>query len=110
MDPTNALNGPGKPPEEARLLLRLYIAGRAPNSVLALANLNAICREFFPAPREFKMEIIDVLEDPRRAIEDDVLATPTLVKLWPPPIQKIIGNLSEKEKLLDFLGLRNGLA
>lgn len=84
------------------LQLQLYVAGRAPNSARALANLRAICDEYFPDRCE--IQIIDVLHDPLQAINNGILVTPTLVKLAPPPIVRIIGNLSEKERLLHSLG------
>jgi len=82
---------------------RLYLAGGAPNSVRALANLYAICRKHFPDSH--RIEVIDVLEEPLRALSDAILVTPTVVKLSPAPEQKIIGNLSEEEEILRALGL-----
>ena len=82
---------------------RLYLAGGAPNSVRALANLYAICRKHFPDSH--RIEVIDVLEEPLRALSDAILVTPTVVKLSPAPEQKIIGNLSEEEEVLRALGL-----
>lgn len=87
-----------------RLELRLYVAARAPNSVLALANLDAICREY--ANDRYRLEIIDVLENPQRALADGVLVTPTLIKRSPAPAEKLVGNLSEKAKVLFALGLK----
>jgi circadian clock protein KaiB len=87
-----------------KILLRLYVAGRAPNSARAIMNLNSLCLEHFSDP--YEIEIIDVLENPTLAIADHILATPTLVKVSPPPVQKIIGNLSEKSKVLMLLGLK----
>ena len=84
------------------LRLQLYVAGRAPNSAQALTNLRAVCEEYFPDRCE--VQIIDVLQDPLQAINNGILVTPTLVKLAPPPIVRIIGNLSEKERLLHSLG------
>jgi circadian clock protein KaiB len=104
------LEEPGldRPLEKAEpYILRLYVAGRAPNSVRAIANLRILCQEFFPD--RYQIEIIDVLEDPMRAIEDDILATPTLVKVSPGPERKIIGNLSEKSKVLHILGFGDGI-
>ena len=84
-------------------VFRLYIAGGAPNSVRALANLYAICHKHFPDSH--RIEVIDVLEEPLRALSDAILVTPTVVKLSPAPEQKIIGNLSEEEEVLRALGL-----
>ena len=84
-------------------VFRLYFAGGAPNSVRALANLYAICRKHFP--ESHRIELIDVLKDPMRALADEILVTPTVVKLSPAPEQQIIGNLSEEEEVLRALGL-----
>ena len=69
----------------------------------ALANLYAICRKHFP--ESHRIELIDVLKDPMRALADEILVTPTVVKLSPAPEQQIIGNLSEEEEVLRALGL-----
>ena len=82
---------------------RLYFAGGAPNSVRAVANLYAICRKHFP--ESHRIELIDVLNDPMRALADAILVTPTVVKLSPAPELQIIGNLSEEEEVLRALGL-----
>ena len=82
---------------------RLYLAGGAPNSVRALANLYAICRKHFP--ESHRIEVIDVLKEPLRALADAILVTPTVVKVSPAPEQQIIGNLSEEEEVLRALGL-----
>ena len=87
------------------VVLRLYIAGGAPNSVQAVANLKAICREFLKGAH--KLEIIDVLEHPKRAMAAGVLVTPSLAKLFPPPAANVVGNLSDKNKVLFALGLRS---
>ena len=84
-------------------VFRLYIANGAPNSVRALANLYAICRKHFP--ESHRIEVIDVLQEPLRALAEAVLVTPTLVKVSPAPEQQIIGNLSEEEEVLRALGL-----
>lgn len=83
--------------------LRLYIADSAPNSILAIANLEAICKEHLQG--NFRLEIIDVLEYPQRALADGILVTPSLNKLSPSPGTKIIGNLSDKSSVLRALGI-----
>jgi circadian clock protein KaiB len=75
---------------------------RAPNSIIAVDNLNAIIKDL--ADR-CKLEIVDILKDPLRAIDDGILVTPTLIKYQPPPPVSLIGNLSEKEKVVALLGL-----
>jgi circadian clock protein KaiB len=84
-------------------VFRLYIAGGAPNSVRALANLYAICHKHYP--ESHRIEVIDVLKEPLRALAEAILVTPTVVKLSPAPEQQIIGNLSEEEEVLCALGL-----
>jgi circadian clock protein KaiB len=87
------------------VVLRLYIAGGAPNSVQAIANLEAICREYVKGGH--KLEVVDVLEHPQRAMAEGVLVTPSLAKLAPLPIAKVVGNLSDKAKVLLALGLKH---
>lgn len=85
------------------VVMRLYIANNAPNSVSAVANLAAICKEHLGD--RFKLEIIDVLEYPLRALADGILVTPSLAKLAPSPPAKIVGNLSDKRSVLQALGI-----
>lgn len=82
---------------------RLYVAGDALNSVQALANLGALCREYLPDRHE--IEVVDVFQEPKRALADAVFMTPALVKLAPPPVRIIIGTLSQTQPLLQALGL-----
>jgi circadian clock protein KaiB len=89
-----------KPPQ---FKFRLYVAGEGPNSTQAIANLKALCREILPGRHE--IEVINVLREPHRALDDDVLLTPTLVRLSPAPVRKIVGNLNRREPLLQALGL-----
>ncbi|HET6407666.1 MAG TPA: circadian clock KaiB family protein [Chthoniobacteraceae bacterium] len=84
-------------------VFRLYVAGGAPNSVRALANLYAICHKHFP--ESHRIEVIDVLNEPLRALAEAILVTPTVVKSSPAPEQQIIGNLSEEDEVLLALGL-----
>jgi circadian clock protein KaiB len=86
------------------LKMRLYVAGGAPNSVRAIANLAAICKEHLRFT--FKLEIIDVLEFPLRALADGILVTPSLAKVSPAPAVKIVGNLSDRSNVLHALGIR----
>nr|HID59925.1 circadian clock protein KaiB [Desulfobacterales bacterium] len=83
--------------------LRLYINGQSPNSVKAMVNLRRICEEHLRC--EYEVEVIDLFEDPGRASADQILAIPTLVRKLPPPTKKIIGNLSNTEKVLVGLEL-----
>jgi circadian clock protein KaiB len=85
------------------LRLRLYIAGDAPNSVRAVANLRAICDEHFAARHQ--IEVIDLLENPERGLTDGIIVTPTLLKLAPAPMQRMIGSLSD---ITQVVGTLNG--
>src|SRR5687768_18400248 len=80
------------------LQLRLYIAGNAPNSLRAIANCRAICDEHFASGHE--LEIVDLLEHPKRAAADGVIVTPTLLKLLPLPVQRVVGSLSDTKQVL----------
>ena len=82
---------------------RLYVAGDAVNSAQALANLTALCREHLPDRHE--IEVVDVFREPQRALADGIIMTPTLVKLAPSPVQRIIGTLKQTETVLQALGL-----
>ena len=86
------------------VVMRLYIAGRAPNSVKAIANLEAICRQHLKD--SYKLEIVDVCEHPRRALDDGILVTPSLAKVSPSPGANVIGNLSDTSSVLAALGLK----
>ena len=85
---------PKTPGATTVVILRLYIAGGAPNSLQAIANLEAICQEYLQDVH--KLEVVDVLENPRRAMAEGVLVTPSLAKLSPLPAANVIGNLSDK--------------
>lgn len=85
------------------VVMRLYVAGRAPNSVKAIANLEAICRQHFKD--SYRLEIVDVCEFPRRALDDGILVTPSLTKISPSPGANIIGNLSDTGSVLAAFGL-----
>ena len=84
-------------------LFQLYVAGGAPNSVRALANLYALCHKHFSD--SYRIEVIDILVHPLRALSNGIVVTPTLVKVSPAPEQQIIGNLSEEAELLRALSL-----
>jgi circadian clock protein KaiB len=93
----------GEQAGRGKIALRLYVVRSAPNSVRAISNLRAIGQEWFKDG--YDLEIVDVLEAPHRALEDDVIVTPTLVKLSPPRTV-IVGNLSDTRTVLEALGLR----
>lgn len=84
--------------------LRLYVAGQTPNSLAAFANLKKICEEHLAG--KYQIEVIDLLENPTLARGDQILAVPTLVRKLPEPVKKIIGDLSNTERVLVGLDLR----
>lgn len=84
--------------------LRLYVAGQTPRSLAAFANLKKICEEHLPG--EYEVEVIDLLRQPQLAAGDQILAIPTLVRKLPEPIKKIIGDLSNTERVLVGLDIR----
>jgi len=84
--------------------LRLYIAGQTPKSILALSNITNYCEEHLDG--RYSIEVIDLLKNPQLAEGDQIFAIPTLVRKLPEPIRKIIGDLSNKEKVLVGLNIR----
>lgn len=89
--------------DEETFILRLYVAGQTKKSLAAFANLKKICEEHLKG--RYKIEIVDLLENPQLAKGDQILAIPTLVRRLPPPIKKIIGDLSNTERVLVGLDL-----
>jgi circadian clock protein KaiB len=88
----------------ATYLLKLYVTGTSPRAEVAIANLRRICEQELRG--EYQLEIIDVLEHPQVAEDDKILATPTLIKQLPPPLRRVIGDLSDKTKVLLGLEVR----
>ena len=86
-----------------KYLLKLYITGRTPRSEQAIGNLRHICEEQLNG--QYELVIIDVLEEPEQAEEEKIIATPTLIKQIPPPVRRVIGDLSDSEKVLMGLDL-----
>jgi circadian clock protein KaiB len=84
--------------------LRLYVAGQTPKSVAAFANLKQVCEEHLAG--KYKIEVIDLMVNPQLARGDQIIAIPTLVRKLPPPLRKIIGDLSNTERVLVGLQLR----
>ena len=85
-------------------LLRLYVAGQTPRSLQALSNLKRICDEHLPG--HYRVEVIDLLQKPQLAAGDQILAIPTLVRVLPKPARRIIGDLSNTERVLVGLDVR----
>lgn len=85
-------------------MLRLYTAGQSPRSLAALDNLKRLCEEHLSG--RYSIEVVDLLKNPRLAKDDQIVAIPTLVRQLPPPLRKIIGDLSDTERALVGLQLR----
>jgi circadian clock protein KaiB len=92
------------PPDSDFYDLRLYVAGQTPKSMSALANLKRFCEEHLAG--KYRIEVIDLVENPKLARGDQILAIPTLVRRLPEPIRKIIGDLSNKERVVVGLDIR----
>lgn len=91
-------------PKPAKWRLRLYVAGNTPNSIAAFANLKEICEKHLGG--KYEIEVIDLLRNPQLAAGDQIIAVPTLVRRLPYPVKKIIGDLSNRERVLVGLELR----
>ncbi len=88
--------------EGAHFKLRLYVAGEGPYSMQAIANLEQICREYVAGRHE--IEVVDLLREPQRALDDYVMLTPVLVRRSPAPIRRVVGNLSDRESVVNAMG------
>ncbi len=95
---------PASDGDSARWNLRLYVAGQTPRSLTAFKNLKDICEEYLKG--EYHIEVIDLMENPTLARGDQILAIPTLVRKLPQPIRKIIGDLSNTERVLVGLDIK----
>jgi circadian clock protein KaiB len=91
-------------PTNAPLELRLYVAGQTPKSLIALRNLKKICEEYLQG--RYRLHVIDLVKTPQLAQDDQILAIPTLVRNLPQPIRKIIGDLSDTQRVLVGLDVR----
>lgn len=94
--------------KKVRFKFRLYIAGDAQNSTQALANLSALCR--LHLCDQYEIEVVDVFREPQRALADCIFMTPTLIRLAPAPIRRIVGTLSQTQTVLEALGLERVVA
>jgi circadian clock protein KaiB len=103
-----ATNSKHSKSQDVPWVLRLYVAGQTPKSVLAFANLKKICAEHLGD--QYRIELIDLLENPQLARGDQIVAIPTLVRNLPAPMKKIIGDLSNTERVLVGLDLRPAAA
>jgi circadian clock protein KaiB len=91
-------------PAANKYLLKLYVTGTSSRTATAIENLQRICEQELEG--RYKLDIVDVLEHPQAAEDDRILATPTLIKQLPPPLRRVIGDLSDREKVLLGLELR----
>lgn len=91
-------------PSNARWALRLYVAGMTPTAKAALANIKKICEEHLD--ESYSIEVVDLLEKPALAEGDQIVAVPTLVRRLPPPLRKLIGDLSNTHKVLVGLEMK----
>jgi circadian clock protein KaiB len=83
---------------DPKFVLTLYVTGSSPRADLAIANLRRICDQDLDG--RYELQIVDVLEHPQVAEDEKILATPTLIKKLPPPLRRVIGDLSDKQKVL----------
>ena len=90
---------------DPQYILKLYITGRSPRAERAIANLQRLCQEELEGC--YQLEIIDVVEHPQLAEDERILATPTLIKQLPPPLRRVIGDLSDRDKVLLGLDVRS---
>jgi circadian clock protein KaiB len=88
----------------SQYVLKLYVTGKTSKAEVAIANLRRICDEELGG--KYQLQVIDVLEEPQAAEDDKILATPTLIKRLPPPLRRVIGDLSDKHKVLLGLEVR----
>ena len=86
-------------------ILKLYVAGQSPKSVNAIANMKKICEENLHG--RYELEVIDLYQQPQLAQGDQIVAVPTLIKKLPPPLRRIIGDLSDTERVLVGLDIRS---
>ena len=93
-----------KAPREEMWILKLYVAGQTPKSIAAFANLNKICDEHLAG--KYRIEIVDLLKNPKLAKGDQITAIPTRVRHLPPPVKKIIGDLANTQRVLVGLNLK----
>ena len=101
-----AADAPATPSPDADGMyhLRLYVAGQSPKSVRAVENLRRVCEEHLPG--RYEIELVDLVENPHLARSDEIIAVPTLIRKLPEPVRRIIGDLSDTEKVLIGLQLR----
>ncbi len=95
----------GSPPDIEIFSLRLYVAGQTPKSLTAFANLKRLCEEHLPG--KYRIEVIDLVKNPHLAQADQIVALPTLVRKLPEPIKRVVGDLSNSEKVIVGMDIQN---
>jgi circadian clock protein KaiB len=101
--PTKPKSAPRKA-KSNRYVLRLYVAGQTPKSVRAITNIKKICEENLKG--QYELEVIDLYQQPQLAVGEQIIALPTLIKKLPPPLRRVIGDMSDTERVLVGLDLR----
>jgi circadian clock protein KaiB len=99
----NEHDGDDETPREGQYKLRLFITGSTPRSTRAIENMRRICKENLEG--RYDLEVVDVYQDPEATKELQIIATPTLVKILPEPLRRIIGDLSDRERVLAGLDI-----
>ena len=99
------MNNSINPLTEAEYILNLYVTGMSPGSLKAIENLNYICEKYLKG--KYKLEITDILKFPETMYENDLIASPTLIKRAPAPVKKLIGDLSNRERVLKLLSINS---
>jgi circadian clock protein KaiB len=87
-----------------RYILRLYVTGKTPNSIRAIARIKEVCEEFLPG--QYQLQVVDIYQQPALAEGDHILVAPTLVRRAPGPLRRLIGNLYDRDRLLEGLQLQ----
>jgi circadian clock protein KaiB len=87
-----------------RYSLRLFVTGTTTRSAQAVANIRALCEEYLPG--RYELEVIDIYQQPGKAVNEQIIAAPTLVKTFPKPLKRLIGDLSDRDKVIVGLDLR----
>lgn len=104
-EPRRGASNKDREADDSTFLLKLYVAGQTPKSIMALRNLREICEQHLQG--RYQIEVIDLVQEPALAREDQILAIPTLVRSLPVPISRIIGDLSDTEKVLVGLNIQH---
>jgi len=101
--PARRAASPGSAPEPEVLVLRLYVAGTTPRSTRAIVDARRLCAENLA--RRYRLEVIDIYQRPKLARDEQIIAVPTLVRRLPPPLRKLVGDLSDTSRVLVGLDL-----